>query len=118
MTNDIDFAGGVVYMNIGGTVYEGFVQIATGTAVVDLLRDTSGSVTATSPATFNAVITAGSFIVGRTYVIVTVGTTDFTLIGAASNTIGVSFQATGVGTGDGTAKLTGDFTRWSLTYPN
>jgi hypothetical protein len=118
MTNDIDFAGGVVYMNIGGTVYEGFVQIATGTAVVDLLRDTSGSVTATSPATFNAVITAGSFIVGRTYVIVTVGTTDFTLIGAASNTIGVSFQATGVGTGDGTAKLTGDFIRWSLTYPN
>lgn len=66
MTNDIDFAGGVVYMNIGGTVYEGFAQIATGTAVVDLLRDTSGSVTATSPGTFG----------------------------------------------------TGDFIRWSLTYPN
>jgi hypothetical protein len=66
MKNDIDFAGGVVYMNIGGTVYEGFAQIATGTAVVDLLRDTSGSVTAASPGTFG----------------------------------------------------TGDFIRWSLTYPN
>ena len=58
--------GGVVYMNIGGTVYEGFAQIATGTAVVDLLRDTSGSVTATSPGTSG----------------------------------------------------TGDFIRWSFTYPN
>jgi hypothetical protein len=48
-------------------------------------------------------ITAGSFIVGNTYVIATVGTTDFTLIGAASNTVGVRFTATGVGAGDGTA---------------
>ena len=48
-------------------------------------------------------ITAGSFVVGVQYTITTVGTTDFTLIGAASNTIGVSFTATGVGTGTGTA---------------
>jgi hypothetical protein len=38
------------------------------------------------------------------YIIETVGTTDFTLIGAASNTIGVVFTATGAGTGTGTAK--------------
>jgi hypothetical protein len=47
--------------------------------------------------------TAGTFIVGVRYTILTVGTTNFTLIGAASNTVGVSFVATGVGTGTGTA---------------
>lgn len=50
--------------------------------------------------------TAGSFGVGQIYTIVTVGTTDFTLIGAASNTVGVVFTATGVGLGDGTAAST------------
>jgi hypothetical protein len=34
---------------------------------------------------------------------VTVGTTSFTSIGAASNTVGVIFTATGVGSGTGTA---------------
>jgi hypothetical protein len=46
---------------------------------------------------------AGTFVVGVTYKIETIGTTDFTLIGAASNTVGVDFTATGVGSGDGTA---------------
>lgn len=35
------------------------------------------------------------------YVIRTIGTTNFTLIGAASNTVGTIFTATGPGTGDG-----------------
>jgi len=52
------------------------------------------------------IINAGSFIVGKTYTIVTVGTTDYTLIGATASTIGVVFVATGAGTGTGTADLT------------
>lgn len=48
-------------------------------------------------------ITAGSFVVGERYTIATIGTTDFTLIGAASNTVGLVFTATGVGSGTGTA---------------
>ena len=48
-------------------------------------------------------VTAGSFIIGRLYTILTLGTTNFTLIGAASNTVGVTFVATGIGTGTGTA---------------
>ena len=51
-------------------------------------------------------VTAGSFVPGRTYVIVSPGTTDFTLIGAANSTIGTSFIATGVGSGSGTALQT------------
>jgi hypothetical protein len=49
------------------------------------------------------VITAGAFVNAKVYKIKTVGTTDFTLIGAADNNIGTTFTATGVGTGTGTA---------------
>ena len=49
-------------------------------------------------------ITAGSFVVGNTYRIVTAGTTDFTLIGAANSSVGTIFTATGVGSGTGTAE--------------
>jgi len=48
-------------------------------------------------------INAGSFVVGTEYQILTVGTTNFTLIGASANTVGINFTASGVGTGDGTA---------------
>jgi len=47
---------------------------------------------------------AGEFIVGSTYTIFIVGTTDFTAIGASSNTVGVTFTATGVGSGTGKAQ--------------
>ncbi len=49
------------------------------------------------------VVAAGSFASTVDYTILTVGTTDFTLIGAASNTVGAKFSATGPGTGTGTA---------------
>ncbi len=48
-------------------------------------------------------ITAGSFVTGDEYRILTVGTTDFTLIGASANTVGIVFVATGAGSGTGTA---------------
>lgn len=53
----------------------------------------------------NPTITAGSFIVGDSYTIVTVGTTDFQAIGASADTVGVTFTATGVGSGTGTASV-------------
>lgn len=48
---------------------------------------------------------AGSFVTGQTYAITSVGTTDFTAIGASSNTVGVVFKATGAGSGTGAASL-------------
>ena len=51
------------------------------------------------------IFTAGTFTVGKEYQIVSLGTTNFTLIGASSNTIGLIFTATGIGTGSGTALL-------------
>ena len=55
-------------------------------------------------------VLAGYFVIGQEYTISAVGTTNFTLIGAASNTVGTVFTATGIGTGTGTA--TTDYT-WS-----
>lgn len=43
------------------------------------------------------------FTIGQTYTIISLGTTDFTAIGAASNTIGTTFVAEGVGSGTGVA---------------
>ena len=54
--------------------------------------------------TNNLTVNAGNFIVGQKYTISVIGTTNFTLIGAASNTVGVTFTATGVGTGTGQAR--------------
>ena len=50
-----------------------------------------------------AAVTAGAFVVDQAYQIVTVGTTSYTAIGAASNAVGVYFVATGAGSGTGTA---------------
>lgn len=49
-------------------------------------------------------VNAGNFVIGQTYRILTIGTTDYTLIGSLSNTIGTHFVATGVGAGTGTAQ--------------
>lgn len=47
--------------------------------------------------------TAGTFVADTTYEIKTVGTTDFTLVGAGNNDVGTIFVATGAGAGDGVA---------------
>lgn len=53
----------------------------------------------------NTVVSAGSFTVGVTYLILTLGTTDWVAIGASSASIGVIFVANGPGTGSGTANV-------------
>jgi hypothetical protein len=49
-------------------------------------------------------IEATQIIIEQLYEITEVGTTDFTLVGASSNTVGVTFTATGVATGTGKVK--------------
>ncbi len=56
------------------------------------------------------VVIAGSFVTGTVYRILSVGTTDFTLVGAASSAVGVCFKATGAGVGTGTATASGVIT--------
>ena len=51
-----------------------------------------------------AVETAGAFVTGRAYEIVSLGSTVFSSIGAAANLVGKYFIATGAGSGTGTAR--------------
>lgn len=67
-----------------------------------LVKMFRGPISATS-----TTLTAGAFIVGQAYKILTVGNTNYTTIGASANTVGVVFVATGVGTGTGTATFNG-----------
>jgi len=66
-------------------------------------------ITFTSAGTFAGVVSpatvaAGSFTTGQSYTIITIGTTDFTQIGAVANVVGFRFTATGSGAGTGTAQ--------------
>ena len=65
------------------------------------------NIVSASEVEINSTVTAGSFVVGQIYTILSIGTTDFTLIGATSNTVGDVFTATGKGLGNGTAGLWG-----------
>jgi hypothetical protein len=66
----------------------------------------------TSPiiATFNSsvtTITAGSFVVGVAYVIVSLGNTNWAAVGANNASVGAIFTATGVGSGTGIVSIAG-----------
>ena len=63
------------------------------------ISSTTNSVTGSS----DIVTDAGEFITGLKYTIKSVGTTDFTAIGASANSVGTVFTATGAGSGDGEA---------------
>lgn len=52
----------------------------------------------------NPSITAGDFEIDHYYKITAVGSTDFKALGAAANTVGVYFIATGAGSGTGTVQ--------------
>lgn len=70
-----------------------------------VVTDTS-SVIPNSTVLIRAISTnAGNFVIGNSYKIEYVGTTDFTLIGAANNNVGTIFVATGAGTGTGFALI-------------
>ena len=81
-------------------------SITTGTKIVAFGTGAGGNVNETGTYTMNnsiapLLVNAGSFVVGVTYVITVVGTTNFVAIGAPSNTVGAIFTATGAGTGTG-----------------
>ena len=79
--------------------------VAAGSFVVDsrYVVTTVGTTNWLAIGADNEVVCAGSFVIGTAYTIKTVGGSDYTLIGASASTIGISFTATGVGAGSGTA---------------
>lgn len=84
-TSDFTIAGAAA--NVLGAVFTATkAATGTGTAV---------------PATIDVNVPATSLVVGQKYIILIIGTTDFTLYGAASNTVGLEFTASVVGLGTG-----------------
>ena len=78
-----------------------------------------------------SVAAATGYTIGKSYIITTAGTTDFTLIGADDSVVGTIFTATGVGSGTGfasdaiftatnagTGATTGTFQQYSQTGSN
>ena len=67
----------------------------------------------------SAPIASTAIQVGGSYQIVSVGTTDFTLVGSPNNNIGTVFTATGVGAGTGSVSNLDDvFISWNWTSTN
>lgn len=84
-TSDFTIAGAAA--NVLGAVFTATkAATGTGTAV---------------PATIDVNVPATSLVVGQKYIILIIGTTDFTLYGAATNTVGLEFTASVVGLGTG-----------------
>jgi hypothetical protein len=123
---------GILPVNHGGiganTLTENSVLLGNGTsAPLEVAPSDSGNVLTSDGTTWASTaipsqisvtfktVTAGDFVVGDTYEIVTVGTTDFTAIGASENTVGIKFVATDVGSGTGTAY---SYDLGKITFPN
>ena len=68
------------------------------TAIVTVQTSTIKTLNQTPPS-----VVATALAPGQIYRILSLGTTDFTQVGAAVNAVGQTFQATGPGTGTGTA---------------
>jgi len=101
----LDYVEFVTPVAVGGLVLTGPYLLATAAGTTYSITAASA---ATSTANTSTNTTGGSFVVGKTYQIVTTGGTSFTTIGASANTVGVIFNATGTGAGiTGTARLVG-----------
>ena len=94
----------------GNVVYQPYTQFHAQGVTLDPSATTGTGITLTVSADYwdtGTLVTnnlaAGSFVTNSYYKIEFVGTTDFTLIGANSNTVGEIFKATGAGTGSGVA---------------
>jgi len=72
------------------------------------------------PRVYTNAAPAGSFVIGQTYIIATVGTTNFVAVGAGDNNVGTAFIATGAGSGTGTAFVSVAGSTWqqSTTLAN
>jgi hypothetical protein len=98
--------GNPVYTTNTGWGAGGFSPTIPATLGVNPFQVNADSPTVTvTQAAHGYLTTATAFTVGKQYKIVSLGSTNFTLIGASANTVGTIFTATGAGTGSGTASI-------------
>ena len=119
ITNNIGFnslltSAGTVNVGYQSTVNAPVAGVST-SATISSLSSSGTTVTVTTSAAHNytdgqlvtiaATADATALTSGCSVTILTVGSTDFTAIGASANTVGTSFIATGAGSGSGTVTL-------------
>ena len=108
--------------NFGGVVFsEGNVTLGTGSYLVgDVKGNISGNIKVAGvdgslqfansvTEHLSTAVVATAIQAGKYYKIISSGTTDFTAIGAASNSVGTYFTASGAGTGTGTASISSTY---------
>lgn len=109
LTYSLNEFGFTITLNLSANTYpigsdgDAIVAALNGVEVFDAV--TVESVVPDTLTTFSndRTVQAGFFEPGKQYKIVEVGTTDFSLLGASSNNVGVVFTATSSGTGTGIA---------------
>lgn len=104
-TNNYGFWSNISSVPTGGTTSSAVANISQSTTTVTVTTTGAHGLSTNQVVTVAATANATDLVSGAAVTILTVGTTDFTLIGAASNTVGVSFTATGAGTGTGTVTM-------------
>lgn len=98
---------------VGGAGVQGVTKLATGIYQIRMVENFNAFIGAdfmAMPGVVGSAVTAGSFVTGVLYQIVTLGTTVYSAVGLASGltqAVGQLFVATGVGAGTGTAKAIG-----------
>lgn len=102
VASTLDFVEYITPVSVGGLILQGPYALRTAAS-------TTYSIYAASNATATEVTTnsvnATSLVANKAYVIKTVGTTDYTTVGAADNNVGTYFVATGPATGSGTVTV-------------
>ncbi len=95
----------------GGSLITGSSNVALGVnALNDMVSGSNNTVVGKQAGdALGDEIVATATVSGVNYTIQTLGTTDFTLIGASSNTVGGTFTATGAGSGTGTASANANY---------
>lgn len=93
--------GGINDLNASNEIQVYYATVVDGTHF-KISLEPGGSFVSLTDVT-RAEVAAGSLVVGELYTIKTVGTTDWTTVGASANTVGVTFTATATGTGTGVA---------------
>jgi hypothetical protein len=100
--NNVMYIGAPGYNNGVGRVYQlNYKTITLATTQYNPVGSTAINSGVTTSRILS--VSAGSFVIGTTYTITSLGNTDFTAIGSTANTVGVTFIATNTGTGTGTA---------------
>jgi hypothetical protein len=117
-TTSYCFFANSVSLTSGGTASSSVSSVASAGTVVTITTAAAHGLTTGQRVTVPLTANATALLSGVTCTILTVGTTNFTLIGASSNTVGVSFTATGAGSGTGTVRVNQQGSSMGVTVVN